>query len=265
MLVDAHTHIQFYKENVEKALEDIIQNQIMVCSQSVDIDSWAITKNFALQSDFIIPAFGIHPNRAHLHIDRIDEAMKLMKKAPVLGEIGLDYFFVRDESTYPHQRTILKLFLEEAGKSDKIVNLHIRHAEEDTISLLDQYNVKKAIFHNFDGSLDILNEIVKRRFYITVGTPILKINRDRIPIWNQFRDIASEVPSELFLIETDATDDIEKMPSITLMEVIDELAAVRGKTPNEVIEIVKQNFSALIENDPRLDKYYKILTDKKID
>jgi Tat protein secretion system quality control protein TatD with DNase activity len=40
----------------------------------------------------------------------------------MIGEIGLDYHFVQDTSTYPAQRKVLEFFLDAAREQEKIIN-----------------------------------------------------------------------------------------------------------------------------------------------
>jgi hypothetical protein len=61
------------------------------------------------------------------------------------------------------------------------------------------------------------------------------------------------------LIETDAPDDIEKMPSVRLIEVVKEIGKIRGMTIEEVSKQSRKNFLKIINNDKRLDKFSKII------
>ena len=87
--------------------------------------------------------------------------------------------------------------------------------------------------------------------YFTVGTDILYSEH--------IRCIASELPPELLLTETDNPGGIKwrtgepGMP-VDLMKVITELADLRNIPPKEVVRIVCENFTRLIENDPWLEE-----------
>lgn len=79
--------------------------------------------------ELIIPAFGIHPWNAPAHVDRLDKLAEAIDQTPLIGEIGLDHHFVKDSSRYLAQRKVFEFFLQEARRSNKIVNLHSKGAE----------------------------------------------------------------------------------------------------------------------------------------
>ena len=39
MYIDGHTHLDYFKENIDKAIEDINKNKIITLANSMDIDS----------------------------------------------------------------------------------------------------------------------------------------------------------------------------------------------------------------------------------
>ena len=65
MYIDVHTHLDFYKENINKAIEDINENKIVTIANSMDIESYKLNKVYSNKSEYIIPTFGIHPWKAY--------------------------------------------------------------------------------------------------------------------------------------------------------------------------------------------------------
>ena len=45
MYIDAHSHLDFYDENVEKAIVDINNNHILTLAMSMDIESYNKNKS----------------------------------------------------------------------------------------------------------------------------------------------------------------------------------------------------------------------------
>ena len=53
--IDGHNHLDFYKEDIDKAIEDINENKILTLANSMDINSYHLNKKYSEKSEFIIP------------------------------------------------------------------------------------------------------------------------------------------------------------------------------------------------------------------
>lgn len=263
MIVDAHCHINYYKENIELALRDLEKNNIFAVWNSVDSEDYMRVLLKAMNNDFILPGFGVHPNRAHNYAGQIDKMKETMEGCLFFGEIGLDYFFVKDEKKYPLQLEMIKVFLEAARKQNKLVNLHIRNAYQEIMDLLDSYSVKKVIMHGYDGPKEFLKPYIDREYRFTIGATILEEYKERIPQWKEMQNHAIEIPDELLLVETDGPPDISIMPSERLKAIIDNLARLRKSSSQEVIDLTRVNFLNMIKNDERLTKYSQFISSNK--
>jgi TatD DNase family protein len=260
LIVDSHCHINYYKENKNLALKDIKDNNILAVWNSVDYEDYLRVNLNALNNNNILPGFGIHPNRAHDYADKLDNIRNIAKESLLLGEIGLDYFFVRDEWKYPLQKKVLEVFLDVAKKQNKIVNLHIRNAYQEIMDLLDSYSVKKVIMHGYDGPKEFLKPYIDRGYRFTIGGTILEEFKERIPQWKEMQTHAIEIPEELLLIETDGPPDINIMPSERLNTIIDELARLRKTSSQEVIDLTRENFLNLIKRDKKCSRFLSFIS-----
>jgi TatD DNase family protein len=259
LIVDAHCHVNLYQENTELALSDIRKNDILAVWNSVDIEDYEKILDVAKDKDYILPGLGIHPNRAHNFSEQNDLIKKRMNEVLFFGEIGLDYFFVREEWKYPLQKELVKLFLEAAGKQNKIVNLHIRNAYNDIMELIESYSVQKVIMHSYDGPKDFFKNYVDREYKFSIGATILEEYKERIPQWKDMQGYTKDLPSDLLLIETDGPPDIQKLPSERLNTIIAKIAKLKKTTPEDIITLSRNNFLDLIKNDNRLAKYTQLL------
>ena len=131
MLVDAHAHLDRYEDKLETALEQIQQNDIFTISNSLDLPSYERNLDIARSCDLVLPTFGIHPWNASEYVDCLDDLKDAIAGSPMIGEIGLDYFFIDDASRYPAQRRVFEFFLNAAREQDKVVILHTKGAEKD--------------------------------------------------------------------------------------------------------------------------------------
>ncbi len=257
MLIDAHAHLDRYQEELEPALEEITRHNIFTLSNSMDISSYERNLELARGCHLILPVFGIHPWNAPRYAEELENLTDYISQSPMLGEIGLDYFFVEDTFQYPAQRKVLELFLEEAKKQQKIVNLHTKGAENEIFQLLKKYDISRAIIHWYSGPLDILQKLLDLDVYFTVGVEILYSE--------DIQTIAKGIPTEKLLTETDnpggakwLTGEIG-MP-VLIKEVVKKLAKLKDTTPEGLIEIVQANFLRLIRDDPWLSDIYNEIT-----
>jgi len=246
MLIDAHSHLDRYLlckrfgRDINPVLQQIEEHKILTVSNSMDLTSYKTTCMIAKQSRYVVPTFGIHPWNAHRYADRVDVIEKLISKTEIVGEIGLDYYYVKDKSVYPAQRKIFRLFL--AKSKNKILSVHTKGAEKDVLDLLRKYGNEKVVIHWYSGSLDLLEEMIDEGYYFSV-VPEVKSSE-------HIKKIVKKVPLKQLLTETDnpggpASYLGEKgMPSLIRI-VIEEIAKLRGGSPKQMEKIVENNFVRL--------------------
>jgi TatD DNase family protein len=253
MLVDAHSHVDRYdlvgKGVLASALEEITRHRIFTISNSMDLPSYRRNVAIGEMCDLVLPIFGVHPWNAPQYAHRLEKLSEAIEQSPMIGEIGLDYYFVKDASEYPEQRRIFEFFLAAAREQEKIVNLHTKGAEEEVLELLDRYDIPRAIVHWYSGPLDIFRELATRGVYFTIGVEVLYSEH--------IRAIAQEVPLGQLLTETDNPGGPKEfigrpgMP-ILVREVVQGIAEVRETSVEAIVQTVHTNLSQLIRDVPKL-------------
>ena len=262
MLIDTHSHLDRYLsckrfgKNIEPILQQIEEYRILTISNSMDLTSYKTNCRIARNSKYVIPAFGIHPWNAHKYLDKIELIEKLIGRTEIIGEIGLDYFYVKDKSKYPAQRKVLNLFLSKA--KNKILSIHTKGAEKDVLDLLREYESERVIVHWFSGSLDVLDEMIEERCYFSI-VPEIKFS-------DHMQKIVKKIPMAQILTETDNPGGPESymgkkgMP-ILIRDVIEDIAKVKGKSYEQVERAIQNNFVRLMKHLPRLrSKTYNMLS-----
>ena len=258
MLIDAHTHMDKYEDELELALDEINQHRIFTISNSMDLPSYQRNLAIAERCDWVLPTFGIHPWRAPHYVDRLPELTEAIRETPILGEIGLDYRFVKDASQYPAQREVFHFFLAAAHEQNKIVNLHTSGAEPEILHLLKQYDIQRSIIHWYAGSLDLIEPLVEQGAFFTIGVELFHSEH--------IQKIAEAVPLERLLTETDNPGGEEWLTGILGMpvlvtKVIQGLAKLRNMTVEMMSQTIEKNFLQLIQNDPwLLETYRRVLS-----
>ncbi len=264
MLVDAHSHVDRYdlvgKGVLVSALEEITQHRIFTISNSMDLPSYRRNLAIGEMCGLVLPIFGVHPWNAPQYAHRLEDLRDAIEQSPMTGEIGLDYYFVKDATEYPEQRRVFEFFLAAAGEQGKIVNLHTKGAEEAVLELLDRYDISRAIVHWYSGPLDIFRELAARGVYFTIGVEVLYSEH--------IQTIAREIPMGRLLTETDNPGGPKGFiggpgTPILVREVVQGLAEVRGTSVETIVQTVHANLLQLIGDIPKLvDAYGRALEEQ---
>lgn len=258
MLIDAHVHLDKYGDLLDQALQEIENQRILTVATAMDLPSYLEVQELGKRSELVLPTFGIHPRRAAEYSNRLPELGRYIDMSPAIGEIGLDFHWVKDTSTYPAQRKVLEYFIAAAGEQNKFVNLHTKAGEKEILDLLVRYDVRRAIIHWYSGPMDVLQAMIDFGCYFTIGVEVLYSD--------YIKEIAKSVPDHLLLTETDNPgalkwlnkNDQIGMPS-AVQDVVNALASLRRAEPAQIEILVQNNFNRLIADDPRLRSAHELL------
>jgi len=247
MLIDAHAHLDHYGAQLDTALAEIEMGRIFTVATAMSVPSYEQLLDIADKSLWVLPTFGIHPKHAPEYAAQLKLVSKYIEASPALGEIGLDYHWVKDGSQYAAQRKVLEYFLAAAREQNKFVNLHTKGAEKEVLELLERYDLKRSIIHWYSGPLDILQALIQFQAYFTVGVEVLYSP--------SIQTIAAEIPDHLLLTETDNPGGLHWLKGVLgmpnhLRQVIEAIAGLKSKSVNTVVTAVQDNFFRLIQDDP---------------
>jgi TatD DNase family protein len=253
MLIDAHAHLDKYGDLLDRALAEIESEKIFTVATAMDVPSYLELKKVGERSDLVLPTFGIHPRRAAEYANRLYELGRHIESSPAIGEIGLDFHWVKDASTYPAQRKVLEYFIAAAAEQNKFVNLHTKAGEKEILDLLEKYDVKRAISHWYSGPMDVLRAMIDYGCYFTIGVEVLYSD--------YIKEIAKAIPDHLLLTETDnpgalkwlKNNDEIGMPT-AIKQVVKALGELRHSTPERIESTVQANFAQLVAADHWIGK-----------
>ena len=157
-LFDSHAH--YDDEKFDEDRDDVIQS---IYNSGVDK---FISAGYSLESsknaidltnkyEFIYTTVGISPNDVKTTmqetIEDIEELEKIInreenKKIVGIGEIGLDYYWNKENKEIQKQAFIKQIEL--ANELNLPITIHTREAVADTLEILKQHPVnKKGVFH----------------------------------------------------------------------------------------------------------------------
>ncbi len=248
MLIDAHAHLDHYDEPRE-ALACIERRRILTLANSMDPASYEQNLALAQGCPFVFPSFGIHPRRAREHAGGVAELAPLVEQSPMLGELGLDFHWVRDRDTYPHQIRVFEFLVREAAEQGKIVNLHTKGAERRILDTLRSFGVRKAIIHWYSGPMEVLDEMIAEGYLFTVGVEVLYSEK--------IREVTRAVPLRQLLSETDNPGGNrwlagEVAPPDIIADVVAAAARLKGLPSEKLEALIQANFLRLVGDDPGL-------------
>jgi TatD DNase family protein len=258
MLIDAHVHLDKYGDLLDHALNAIERERIFTVATAMDVPSYGELQQIARRSALVLPTFGVHPKRAPQYAARLRELGPYIDSSPAIGEIGLDFHWVKDSSEYPAQLKVLEYFFAAAREQKKFVNLHTKGGERKILDLLERYDVTRAIVHWYSGPLDILRALAQFGAYFTVGIEVLYSEN--------IQAIARQIPDHLLLTETDNPGGMKWLKGVVgmpadILKVVDQLALLRNSNAASISRMVHANFLKLIKDDPLLGEARMLLSD----
>jgi len=195
MLVDAHAHCDRYGDRTDQAIAQMNHYRILTLGVAMDIPSYQRTVELAARSPYLKATFGIHPWEARTYCDRLSELDPYLRRTPLIGEAGLDFFWVEDQTTFPCQRKVFEHQCQWAARTGKIMNLHTKGAETDVLQAIRELRLKSPIIHWYSGPLGLIDQFLSCGCYFTVGVETL--------VSEEARQIARAIPLERLLLETD--------------------------------------------------------------
>ncbi len=247
-LVDTHAHLEEI-QNLERAIvEAKSAGVIAIIAVGSDYESNQRVLELAqTYKGFVHPAVGWHPwNIAASEIDRNLNFIEFhINEAVAIGEIGLDYHKkVRAKAEKDLQKDVLQQILKIAGAHDKPVLIHSRYAWQDSLTLVKEAGLTKAVFHWYTGTSSVLREIVAKGYFIS-ATPAVEYHEEH-------RRAIKESPLERLLLETDSPvvyqrgreSEFEAKPA-DVLRALKGTAKLKGITEAEVAEITTQNALSL--------------------
>lgn len=204
MMIETHCHLDYLKELPLEEILNKIQEAGIEKVVTIGVDPENLDKVFELSKTYPQVYFtqGIHPHDAKiatsLEMNKIIERAKLPKMVAV-GEIGLDYHY--NNSLPDIQKKVFEEQLQIACDQDLPVVIHTREADEDTISILKNFEKtlkRKGVIHSFTSSPELANFVLDQGFYIGFNGIITFKKAENV------QEVVKLTPIERILFETDS-------------------------------------------------------------
>ena len=248
MIFDSHCHLN--DENLYPRIDEVIEdakktgvNKFLVVGY--DLLSSQLAAKIASEYEECYAAIGIHPTEIpHTTEQDYEELKKLVKnpKVVAIGEIGLDYHWVKDLKQREIQKEWFIKQIEFANDCKLPISIHNRESNEDCLKILKEHiPTYGGVMHCYSGSVEMIDDVLKLGLMISLGGPVTFTNA-KTP-----KEVAEEVPLDKLIIETDSPyltphpHRGEKNEPKHICLVLDEIARLRNISKKHLEQVIYEN------------------------
>lgn len=277
MIIDTHSHLNFkaFDQDRDQIIKQCQEKDIVAVNVGTSLITSKKAVDIAQKNKNMWASVGLHPIHLASKIMKLQDdeneenpndepefdsqAYKELARNPkvvAIGEIGLDYYY-KPKNTgkkllfKQDQQELFKKELELAKELDKAVIIHCRMAYDDMIDFFNNNPgliPKRAVLHCFMADLVYLNRFLDLGFFIGYNGIIFK----QIPGIN-FEELIKTTPDQRIVLETDCPYLIhpskkgERNTPMGVLDVLNEIARIKQKDPNELAEIYNNNAKELFQ------------------
>lgn len=245
MLIDTHCHL--YKsdyEDVDSLISEMKESNIYAIVNGCDHNTNEEVLELSKKHSNIYCAIGYHPSEIDsISNDYIKYIEDNIDSCVAIGEIGLDYYWVKDNKE--EQIKLLKSQLDIAKKHNKPVIIHSRDATMDMYNILCEYNLK-GVIHAFSGSYETAINYIKLGYKIGIGGVVTFKNTN-------LKEIVSKLDIHDIVLETDSPyltpvpNRGKKNSPLNLRYIVEEIANIKEISYEEVVKITSEVATSLFD------------------
>ena len=204
-LIDTHAHIDGEAfdgdraEMLERAKE---AGLVAVINFGDSMASSERGVELAAEYEMVYTGVGVHPEEAVPFTAADDDrlvAWTQEKRVIAIGEIGLDYYWEKDEDKRKLQRDIFVRQLDLARQLHLPVCIHDREAHGDMMKILKTEGKGiPGVMHCYSGSYEMAMDLLRLGFYLGIDGPLTYKNAVVLP------QMLPKLPADRLLVETDS-------------------------------------------------------------
>ncbi len=247
--IDVHTHIDMIEASAAEVLKSAKASGVdyMITIGTHHADNQKIVAMVEALKPQVYGTLGLHPHEAKDYNAEAEAYMRAHLNDPrivAVGEIGLDYFYKHSDPEV--QREVFRKQLALAAEFNLPVEIHSRDAEEDTVTILNEFKGRvKGLMHCFTGTQYLADEALKVGYNISISGVITFKNADSL------RETVKTVPLDRLHIETDAPFLTpvpfrgKKNEPALMIHTAKVVAELKGVTVEELARITTENAQKL--------------------
>nr|WP_297171327.1 TatD family hydrolase [uncultured Agathobaculum sp.] len=248
MLFDTHAHYDDsrFDDDRDALLSSMPAHNVgLILNPGCDVETSRKAISYAQKYPFVYAATGIHPENINENWNNellvIYELAREEPRVRAIGEIGLDYFWEKDERARARQQVVFDRQMKLARELGKPVIVHDRDAHADCLEITRRYPEVTGVYHCFAGSVEMARELLELGYYLSF-TGVITFKNARRAI-----EVIRMAPIERLMIETDAPYMApepyrgRRNSSIYVHRMAEAIAQIKGMDVEEVERITTEN------------------------
>ncbi len=246
MFVDSHCHLNYLTDPVQAWQR--AQSNDVATALCIGVEESAITEVLTLARELpgVWASVGEHPGSCSGDATWVQQHLNAPRVVAV-GEMGLDYHYEKDPKKQALQRHTFAQQLEIAQQHNLPVIIHTRTAQADTLALMREFPGVIGVMHCFTESWDMAKQALDMGYFVSISGIVTFKNAAQV------REVASQVPADRLLIETDAPwlapvpHRGHKNEPAWVTHTAACVADLRGVSVEELAATTRQNFFLLFD------------------
>jgi len=245
--IDTHTHIsdEAFTGEENEVIARAHEAGVSIMLQP-DVDSRERKTMFDLVSRHpgeLYAMLGLYPGSVDKDWKAEIDKMLEYRDRPIvaIGEIGLDYHYGAD--TAAEQKEALRVQLELAAHMDLPVNIHLREATEDFLSIVKEYSHLglRGNMHAYSGSYETFLQLQRYGDWRVGIGGVVTFKKASLA------EVVRKIPLERIVLETDAPyltptpHRGSRNESMYIPLIAAKIAELQGKDVEEVAQVTTRN------------------------
>lgn len=247
MLFDTHAH--YYDEAFDPDRDQVLSGLsekgvgLVVCP-GCDLESSRQSVALSVRYPFLYAAVGFHPeNLVGVTLSDLDQIRALARdpKVKAVGEIGLDYYWLKTAEERANSRAFFDAQLSLSEELGLPAIVHDRDAHKDCLDIVRAHPNAKGVFHCYAGSGEDAKVLLDLGWMLSFTGNITFKNARRAP------EMLAWLPLDRIMIETDAPYMTPepfrgaRNDSGYVYRVAETIAQIKGLDTEEVAQITTEN------------------------
>ena len=250
--VDSHCHLNYpgLNEDTAGVLSRMqaagVRQALNICTTLEEADQVLALAN---AHPFLLASVGVHPDNLGVQEPTVEDLVSRAgnQKVVAIGETGLDYYRREGDGKtddFGWQQSRFRTHIRAARTLSKPIIVHTREAATDTLQIMKEEGASAVggVMHCFTESLAVAREAIDLGFLISLSGIVTFKNA------HQVHEVATEVPLEHLMIETDAPF-LAPVPHrgkvnepAWVVHVAERIAALKEVSVAEVAKATTENF-----------------------
>ena len=262
LVVDSHCHLDY--EGLTERLPEVLTNAEaagvgLMVSIGTRVGKFAGLRHIAEENSNVFCTIGTHPHHAQEELDvTVEELVALAQHPKVvgIGEAGLDYHY--DYSPRAAQEQGFRVHIAAARETGLPLVIHAREADSDVANILEEEmknGAFKPLLHCFTSSMELARRGLAIGAYVSFSGILTYKSAENL------RVVAAHVPMDRLLVETDSPY-LAPVPyrgksnePAFVVKTLEQLASVKGVTPDAMAKLTNNNFFRLFSKVPRPERF----------